>query len=154
MSITDQCNAENKYNLCVHEDEFIRNKYEGETRWIVVLSNGLSVYQDDDRPDIHPPSAWERLHNYCKETGNYPVNMRIQFRSHTESLPENAEGYYFVKSVLGEFGSNRTWHFFVTGVLENGIIKVNKWKVPELIPTEYEEREVKLDDVCLIRKNT
>ena len=152
-TITEQSIADNKYSLSCHEDEYIKNKYEGETRWIVVLNNGLTIYQDDDRPEVFPNSAWERLRIYCMETGNFITNMRLQFRSHTEHLPDNADGYYFVKSVLSGFGMNRTLSYFVVGVLINNIIKVTHWKIPELIPTEYEDREVKENDICLISKS-
>lgn len=143
-------------NLCFVEDEFTQNRYEGHSRWIVTLNSGLSVYQDDDRPGVEPRSAWERLGIYCKESGDFPVGMRVQFRSHVEHLPDNAAGYYFVNSVLGSLHNPETYHFFIVGTLtgtrEDGVITVREYKVPELIDISTETRNPKDAGICLICK--
>jgi len=134
-------------------DEFIRNKIEGEAYWVVTLNNGLVVYQDDYRPNIEPWNSWLRLRDYCYAEGVYPVKMHIRFRSHVEHMPENAEGYYFVRSVLASFGSDITQHLFVIGTIDGGLLQVNKWKTPELIVVDSEYRKFKEHDLCLISKN-
>lgn len=145
-----------KHNLCIVEDEYTQNRYEGHSRWIVTLNSGLTVYQDDDRPGISPRSAWERLGNYCNKSGDFPIGMRIQFRSHVEHLPANADGYFFVNSVLGSLHNPDTFHFFVVGTLvgtrEDGIITVREYKVPELVDISTETRLAKDAGICLICK--
>jgi hypothetical protein len=78
------------------------------------------------------------------------VKMWIQFRTNIQHLPENADGYYFCKSALGAFGTSETFHFFVTGHVDDGIIRVRKFKTPELLLTEEESREIRENDLCLI----
>ena len=48
--------AEQDYGLCTEECGFLEDK----TIWVAVLSNGLTVYQDDERSGKEP-IAWKRL---------------------------------------------------------------------------------------------
>lgn len=138
--------------ISFEEDAYIQNMYEGNTRWIVTLNDGRSVYQDDGRPGLDKESAWERLYYFCQETGLYITGMRLQFRSHVEHLEPNKEGYFFCKSILGSPFMEKNFHYFVAGYLENGIIYTRTWKIPELIVYEEERRIPKDQDVCLIRR--
>lgn len=148
----------NNYCLFNYEDEVIANNIEGHSRWVAKLSNGENIYQDDFRTydnfsDERRYSTWTRLRYYCYDNNLYIVGMLLQFRSNVQHLPENAEGYYFCKSILGSLASAKNWHFFVAGAVQNGILTVNRWRVPELIVTEQEVREIKKDDICLILKD-
>ena len=42
-------------------DPYISAYADSNPIWIVKLSNGETVYQDDGRPDVEPESAWLRL---------------------------------------------------------------------------------------------
>lgn len=138
------------------------------TRWIVTLDNGVIVYQDDVgqgnlRPGTHLTS-WERLQNYCGNNKNYIVDMKLQFRSHIENMPANVEGYFFRRSILGGIGIMRTSRiipdtfFYLVGILKDGKVTIQKWRVPELILNTDEEdiRDPDDFDNCgksLIRKD-
>lgn len=123
--------------ICTIEDDFVRDRFESETRWVAVLSDGRKVFQDDNRPDVFPASAWLRLKEYCEKTGNKIVKMHIQFRTHVVSLPDDAPGYYFSKGVAGiafSEASDGTWGQFIVGtLLENGSLQRITYRVPELI---------------------
>jgi len=136
--------------ICTTADELIASRLEGQTLWIATLDDGTTVYQDDDRDGISPPSAWLRLREHCRVNSRHIVRLFLRFRSHVEHLPENADGYFFCKAALGVFGNDHTQHFYVVGSLKNGILTVDKWKIPELIRWETETREYSLDDECLI----
>src|SRR5688500_10269504 len=82
----------------------VTDEHVPDLRWVAVLSNGETVYQDDDRPGIKPESAWIRLGNYVNNRGLHIVALSFQFRSHVISLPENADGYYFAKGALAFWG--------------------------------------------------
>jgi hypothetical protein len=138
--------------LSFKDDEYTLNLMEGGGRWVVTLNDGNRVYQDDDRPEMNPKSAWERLGLVCEANKLYIVDMYLQFRSHLEHLPSNADGYYFAKSIMGSFGSDKNWHFYVVGTLKNGILKVDTWKLPELIINESEERSIEDAGINLIRR--
>lgn len=146
-----------KHQVCFIEDEFIANRLEGHSRWVITLNSGHTIWQDDDREGTEPKSAWIRLGNYCRESGDFITNFIIQFRSHKEHLPPNQDGYYFVKSILGSFHTHENFHFMVAGWTLNEnpngcIIRTREYKIPELIEISSEDREVEKDDICLIRK--
>jgi hypothetical protein len=158
MQSTDVKLVREKYGLMSEQDEHIANHLEGHTRWVVKLSNGLHIYQDDFRlysqfTDEREYSTWTRLRDYCKQENVNITDMWIQFRTNREFLPSNADGYYFCKCALGAFGTTQTFHMFVTGWVENNIIKIKKWQIPELVLTEELNREIKDDDICLIMNN-
>ncbi len=139
--------------ICTIEDEYIKNRLEGAARWVCTLSDGTVVYEDDNRPDVEPWNSWARLRAHCLANQLHITDMYLQFRSHTERLPNNADGYYFVRSALGQFASNApTQHFMVVGTIKGNKIFVEKYKIPELIVVDSEFRELKDNDPCLISK--
>lgn len=112
-------------------DDFILNK--DSTIWVAALSDGRKVYQDDDRPDYDPTSAWLRLQRYV-ETNKECIMMTglaLQFRDHIIHLPDNQSGYYFSKGIKARPEVSKQ-HYVV------GYLKDKKWwlewyMVPELI---------------------
>ena len=129
------------------------------TRWIVTLDDDTIVYQDDaGEGELRPGSdlsAWERLQNYCSKNNNYVVSMKLQFRSHIEYMPSNAEGYFFRRSILGGLGKPNSDRppdvfFYLVGILKDGMVNIQKWRVPELLlDTEVEDiRDPSDYDMC------
>lgn len=145
--------------LCTTDDIYVRDR----VRWVVLLSNGQMVYQDDDRPGIVEPSAWKRLRNYCIDNEDvYIVKMWVQFRSNrilVEPEGEKAGGYFFCKSALGILGlgesEDYTYHAYTVGAIDatSGILTTTTWKVPELIPLETQTRDIDEDSPMVILKN-
>jgi hypothetical protein len=138
--------------ICTTEDDFVRDKL----RWVVRLSNGDTVYQDDDRPGVEPASAWKRLKRHCEESGLHIVSMIVQFRSHVEPVGvEDAPGYFFVNTVMAVCGDNETtYHGYVTGYLrDDGLIDYVHWLTPSLVVLETGVRELKPEqsDCIIIR---
>ena len=138
--------------ICTEIDSFLKEYQERNQCWIVKLNSGLVVYQDDGRKNT-VNSAWERLKEYCAENNDYIVDMSIGFRSNRHSLPSNADGYFFCKSAAGFFGCNKTIHSIVVGTLNDNILTVTTWKVPEMLNQSSEFRDPEKADICLIRKN-
>jgi hypothetical protein len=103
--------------ICTERDNYIVNYQECNPSWIVRLSSGLAVFQDDGRPGVTPESAWLRLRAHCQETGDYITEMKIKFRSNVHVLPANADGYYFSKGARGGLSMTRTMQLFFVGVL-------------------------------------
>src|SRR5688572_3270325 len=135
--------------LCKAEDDYIREKL----RWIVTLSNGENIYQDDDRPGEDEPKTWLRLKQYLIDNSLKIVGFKIQFCSHIEqAAPENATGYYFAKKIgaYGFGGQNIMNNYYVVGYLDNDRIYTTDWMVPEIIPIAKDSREIKPDDPHLI----
>lgn len=131
-------------------DSFIEDK--DSTIWICTLSNGLTVYQDDERPG-HEENAWFRLKSYCKQNSCRITSMRLKFRSHTEHIYEeilDAEGYFFCKGVMFGPGMKRTEYRYIAGVIKDGILTTQKFVVPELVLIETETRDIQTSELFII----
>ncbi len=56
----------NKKLVSVYEDDYIRERYEQATRWVVKLSNGETVYDDMYRYG-ESDNSWIRLGKYVRQ---------------------------------------------------------------------------------------
>lgn len=135
------------------ESQFVSNNREGHTQWFVQLSNGEVCYQDDNRPDCPDISAWRRLRNYCQTFSLTIEGMWLRFRTETIAVPAHKDGYYFCNSVLSWLNSDKTFHYFVCGYVENGVIYTKKYKIPELIVEDEDVRSISVEDECLILRH-
>lgn len=136
-------------HLYNYEDPFIRERYLVSPRWVCILSNGETIYQDDGRFSNQIPT-WTRLKKYIENSDLKIKNLYIQFRSNKQfPLPENSDAYLFCNSVIGSPGMV-TLGFFIIGFVENGILKVQRWKIPELVLIEEETREIEKNERFLI----
>lgn len=130
--------------ICTEVDNWLQERMMGSTVWVVKLNDETIVYQDDDR-NYPGDSAWLRLKQYCEQNQKYIISMYLKFRSHVEHLPDNKEGYSFIKSLRGFYSSELQYHFYNCGYLhDDGSFIFEKWKVPELLMDLKEARN--LDD--------
>lgn len=121
-------------NVCKELDEYIFDK--DETIWIVKLSNGEKIYQDDGRYGTND-KAWLRLKKYCYLNELNIENVSINFRSHTEFLFENdGDGVFFRRGILAQIGYVQGMYIF--GLVKNNLIYVQHWWVPPVIKQEDE----------------
>jgi hypothetical protein len=142
--------------LCFIPDDFIAEK----VQWIATLSDGTSVYQDDNRPGEKQPIAWLRLASYIKdkqkELGEFGIEkLQIKFWNHIEeAAPSNALAYYWINGVEAFSGATRTYYQYVVGsvVANSEKLQIIKWLVPEILPLEYEERNIPYGDDLLISR--
>lgn len=126
-------------NVSFFSDEFLCDK----TVWIAILSDGLSVYQDDARPGRDPSSAWVRLTSYLKQNPDLKITkLGVKFRSHTEWLPENMSGYYFSNGILRGMQSTESQEYKVLGYVEDDRIVCRWYSVPELIVINTTTKEL------------
>ncbi len=137
------------------EDDYVRGRFEDNTRWVAKLSNGFSVFEDDNRPGLEQKNSWLRLKEYIEETGLRIVGMYLQFRSHIEKMPDNAAGYYLSKGAGVYFGAGTspTYQFLIAGVLDNDVVRCTWWKCPELIidKTTAKTLDDEIVKQCLIK---
>lgn len=123
-------------------DEWLEEKHLSQAHWRVRLSNGEVVLQDDERPGVQPASAWQRLAEYVSSQRLTIEALWLVFRSNVvRPLPEHAGGYFFRNSSFGSMVGGQTASFFLIGYLHDGILRVQKWKVPELLIAEQEFRD-------------
>ena len=133
-------------------DTYINVYADNNPLWIATLSNGETIYQDDGRPNVEPPSAWVRLKKYCEVNNLHITNIKVRNKSHIEDVGSGYDGYFFCKSVGALMFGDMTQHSFVLGVLEGEKLSVRKWRLPELIPEEVEERNPYDLPECIIAK--
>ena len=141
-------------------DDWLDNHMVTNAVWCATLSNGENVIEDDGRPNLSPVahnSSWERLRLYCKLKGLYITAMKIKFRSMERLLEIDGDGVFFCKSLLAGISEKNTFSY-LTGTLREGILKVVKWRVPDLYPSEFLDgsmvsyRDPEKSEECLIRK--
>ena len=133
-------------------DDYIIKYADSNPIWIATLSNGETIYQDDDRPNVEPASAWVRLKQYCEENNFYITNLKIRNRTHIEEVGSDYDGYFFCKGAGALMFSDFVVHTYNIGVLEGEKLKVQIWRLPELLPERFEERDPYQSPECLITK--
>ena len=117
--------------LCTNKDDkFLKEK----TIWIAELSDGSKVYQDDGRKGEQISSAWLRLQKHVVENNLHIDKISINFRSHTETVPQ-AEYYHFSKAIGCVVGQSQQ-QYFIFGTINNGKIKRRWYRIPEIMVTE------------------
>lgn len=147
IQIMSQQLKSNDSYISTEIDSFIDDK--DETIWICTLSNGLIVYQDDDRPD-HEPSAWLRLKEYCKQNNCHVISMKFKFRSHIEHIGDGSEGFFFCRGAMYGIGMKKTEYRYIGGLIKNGKLTTYKFIVPELVLIETENRDIILSEKFII----
>lgn len=126
------------------EDDYIKElQYDkGQAIWIAHLEQGKCVYQDDYRPGQSHYSAWVRLAEHLRLTGDKIVSMSIKFRSNIfRNIVSKSDGYFFAKSLLAVYGAKDPINFYLIGNLTNGKIMVQKWETPSLLHVETTSRD-------------
>lgn len=121
-------------------DSFIEDR--DETIWFALLSDGRTVYQDDGRPELAEFSAWKRLKKFCEENHLFVKKVYIKFRSHTESMPESSDGYFFRYGAMGSPADDKLYKYYICGPIINSQIHVTKWRIPEIIVESTEVRDL------------
>lgn len=124
--------------------------------WWTQLSNGEKVFYDH-RDDCEP--AWLRLKKYVELNKLNIEKIVLQFRSHIEELPANADGYFHVMGIganlaLDEQGSwggacEELWKF---GILNGDNVHIKWWRVPELLVINEVVKNVSDCESHLIRR--
>jgi hypothetical protein len=78
--------------------------------------------------------------------------MQVRNRSHVEDVGADYDGYFFCKGAGALIFGDMTIHTFNIGVLNEGKLKVRTWRLPELIPERFEERDPYASPECIIAK--
>jgi hypothetical protein len=124
------------------EDEYSRELWLNSALWTAELSNGEFVVQDDGRPGLKPESAWLRLGEYVRQNNLRIVGLSIRFRNEPPIvLPRDAKGYFFRKSLGAFLYTEHIFQFYIIGYLDNHLVRVSKYKVPEMILVEQSDRD-------------
>ncbi len=127
-------------NLITTEwDDYLQERMELKSRWEVTLSNGVRVFQDDERQGR---PSWIGLKEYLSLNPElHIVRMFMGFRDHIIVLPENCDGYFFRYALISCWGA---WekHSFIIGTLNDGVLSVDKYELPEVVFMGTEIRSI------------
>lgn len=137
--------------LSKEKDHWLEEKYEFEAYWVAELSNGETIYQDDYRDGVNPPSAWERLGIYCSEKNLDILKLSVKWRSQNFTIGQTTDGFFFCRSILGNINSKDSIHYYILGTLQNGVLRTVKYRVPDMAKCEEEVRDENTAGICLIR---
>lgn len=138
--------------VCTSLDSWMEETWVFSTRWIVQLSNGETVWQDDGRPGLKEASAWVRLKNYCELFNLHITSMCLKFRNHTYgTVFENKEAYFFSKSLKASFKSAKTMDvlnidYYLFGYKDGDKVHITKVTCPALT---FEEQITRNYHDCL-----
>ena len=133
-------NVIESYELCTQYDDFVENR----CVWVVDLKDGTKVFQDDDRPGVHTPSAWKRLGYYVND---YPDNsidkMRLRFGTHIIELPLHQKLYFYSRGLLQAIQHTCGLDFHIVGCpINDKEIECVWWKIPELTCAQSKVRNI------------
>ena len=140
--------------VCTTPDLHTAQLVEKGTIWMADLSNGETIYQDDDREGVEPESAWIRLGMYCEENSLHITSFTIQNGTNTVRIKEDADGYFFCKGAGGFLFTcdGATYQSYIVGTLKDGLLRVDVYNVPELTIHYSENRNPEEAGECLITK--
>lgn len=107
--------------------------------WEILLSDGVTVYGDYDRPFAENP--WKRLKDHCKENSVIPVKVQLSmFGAHKEVFfenPDGLDGLYIFRGVAKEQSMSgdhsRSFQTLTVGLLREdcSCVDVKKYCWPE-----------------------
>ena len=90
-------------NLSWNEHTFYTsvNEKTPKNRLIVSLSNGLTLFQDNEDGKIH---FWRRLKEYIQNTEVRITKVRYQVGRYMMEVPDHKPYYYYIEKQQGELG--------------------------------------------------
>ena len=98
---------------------------------------------------------WRKCKEYVEENKVKIKEVSIRIRSNFENINiDNCEGVFFKTGSVAQLGACfNSFNTFLLGVKDKNIIKIKKYRIPEIIMYSEEEREINEDDSELIISN-
>ena len=119
----------------MNNQEFLkRYRTNKNATWIKVkLSSGEEFF-------FSKYDEWKIIKTLCSKIGSHVVEFFLQFRSHEIEIDvKDADGVYFVRSIMGQFGGD-TKHYYTVGVINGDNVYKKMFIIPELVAEkEYED---------------
>ena len=78
--------------------------------------------------------TWKMIKAYCEKNKSFIEEFSLQFRSHEVNIdiPEDIDGLYYVRSVLGKIGG-ATNEYLTVGLVRGENVSKQMWMIPELV---------------------
>ena len=86
---------------------------------------------------------WPWIKTLCNNKDLFIEEFQLQFRSHEVDIdvPKDADGIYFVRSILGQMGSDSK-HFYTIGFIYNNKVTKDMYIIPELVKEKTYEDDI------------
>lgn len=130
---------------------FNATKETPKTRFLVSLSDGRTVIQDDRVGQRH---AWIRLREWLQANHDVHITgLRLQgARNFMIDMPSNCGGYFFGNKIHAVWGGRRSEYVGV-GYLDKDTVRVAWYRVPNFDHSFSESRTVPEAGFLLIEKS-
>lgn len=95
------------YNLALKIEECSLWRF-----WVVLLDNGMEVYQTADDPSLDEPNPWMRLKLFCQDHQRKIVSMAFARKDFDPvaqiNLTPQADGYFYSRRIRRMLAANRS----------------------------------------------
>ena len=121
-------------SVCKQWDSYMQRRFRDNAIWTAYLSNGETIFSDDNRPDVQPASSWLRLVNYCNENDLHITKIGFKFSSQEHvpfENPEGLEGVLFSRGAGVDLFSGQTFDKFIWGLVDGDQVRCTKYTVPD-----------------------
>ena len=121
----------------MNNTEFLKRYRQDKTSvWVKVkLTNDKEFYFTNYK------GSWEGIKATCDFKNLFIKEFILQFRSHEViiDIPEDADAFYFVRSILGQMGAD-CQHYYTVGIIKGDNVQKDMYIIPELIKDKsYED---------------
>ena len=98
---------------------------------------------------------WRNCKKYVEENKLKIKELSVRIRSNFENINiDDCEGVFFKTGSVAQLGAAfNSFNTFLLGVKDKNIIKIKKYRIPEIIMYSEEDREINADDYELIISN-
>ena len=126
--------------ICKVKDEYINEI----PHWIVILSNGETIYQDDRHGN-----SWLYLKNYVINNELKIERLCLEFRSNMVETLRNQDGYFFINKASKNFYGQESL-MYIIGYLKDCVVYTESYEIPSLVLMESGSRTMENAQLGLI----
>tara|TARA_Y100000004_G_C8942862_1_gene424901 strand:- start:317 stop:727 length:411 start_codon:yes stop_codon:yes gene_type:complete len=86
--------------------------------------------------------VWAVVKQHCKDESSFIEEFFLQFRSHEVEIEVgDADGFYFVRSILGQMGGDSK-NYFTVGIIKGDTVHKKMYIIPELVEEKSYEDDI------------
>ena len=113
------------------------------------------VFDNDDHGIVLNTTDWRNCKKYSESNKLKIKEVSIRIRSNFENVDiSECDGIFFKTGSVAQLGAVfNTFNTFLVGKKQQNVIKIKKYRIPEIIMYSEEDREINDDDSELIISN-
>jgi hypothetical protein len=130
--------------------------------WVVILDNGLTIFESEPRIDLSPANPWLRLKQLCEDMQTRILGMAYVDPNNPNNqlnLDNNADGYYYSRMIYQSLNLGPQFQGEAEGVgyLHGDILTIHWYFLDGKIEVEHRDlskQHPKVKNLSLIRNVT